>query len=1256
MHLLTAQAGGIIDGSEPVDLEQSPADIVILTSADTEIAGLAAAKAALGPSVPSLRLANLLQLTHNFSVDLYIEKTLTHAKLIIVRVLGGPNYWHYGLEEVRRIARARAIKLATISGAAYADPALDPYCTLGADQCERIWNYLVEGGPSNLCNMLRFCSHLIGEAPLPCPPEPLPKAGAYWPKWGRTNFEDLRRDWAAALPCAAITFYRALLQGGDLAPVDELVAKLTDTGLNALPIFVSSPKDRTAAELVRALLNAANAEAVINLTAFAISKPGDKWSPTILDDGERPVFQAILSGSNRTVWRKAARGLNARDVAMNIALPEVDGRIITRAISFKADNRRDDVTETGIVAHRAESDRVTFVAALVANWVRLKQLPVEERRVAIILSNYPTGDGHIGNGVGLDTPAGTLVLLQAMKEAGYGIGHLPDSGDALMDALKSRAGSPGTHDVAGGGADGEAIAMLSLDDYERALARLAPGLRAEIDGRWGPPQADPQFASSHGAFMIGAIWLGRTLLAVQPGRGQGLDPKDAHHDQTIVPPHHYLAFYFWIREKFGAHAVIHMGKHGNLEWLPGKALALSPGCYPEAALGPLPHIYPFIVNDPGEGSQAKRRTGAVIIDHLMPPLTRAETYGDLRHLEVLVDEYYEAASLDPRRTRLLGKQILDAASASGVNRDCGIERSDSEDDALAKLDNFLCDLKELQIRDGLHIFGKAPQGNSATDLLISLTRLDRGDGKGRNASLLRALSRDLELGAFDPLDVNYSYPWKGPRPDALQATTTDPWRSHGDTLERLELLARLLVSGARPCPAQWPNANSVLTFIEHELRPKVAASVDNEIANTLRALDGRFVEPGPAGAPTRGRLDVLPTGRNFFSTDTRTIPTKAAWELAKLSAEELVTVYRQDHGEWPRSFVISAWGTANMRTGGDDIAQALALIGAMPKWEDGSRRVIGYEILSLAELARPRIDVTFRISGFFRDAFPAQIDLLDSAIRAVASRDEPADANPIAAKVQASRDEQRAAGQSLEAAEQRAGARIFGSAPGRYGAGIKDIVIAGNWETREQLASAYMAAGSYSYGAGEDGAQRADAFASLLAATDAVVQNQDTREFDLLDSSDFFQFEGGAAAAIAELAGRAPAIYHNDHSRPERPVIRRLEDEIARIVRGRAANPKWIGSAKRHGYKGASEMAATVANLIGFAATTEAVGDHHFEALFEAYIVDPDTRSFLDKANPDALVDMAKRLCGAIERGLWQPRRNSAYGYLTALAGGADRQ
>jgi len=753
MHQLAALPGAIADGSPPVHLDQTPGDIVVLSAADMELAALAQARAKLDAAdFPSLRLASLLHLGDDHSVDHYAEDVIAHAKLVVVRLLGGRGYWPHGSDEIARICRDRDILVTFLPGDDQPDPELAALSTVTAEAQHRLWQYGVHGGPENALDFLKFAASLIGFDAEWREPRPLVRAGLYWPGLETPDLEAVRGEWKAESPVAALVFYRALVQAGNLKAIDALIEGLMKKGLNPLPVFVASLKDPVAAATLGELLSGAPPDVILNATGFAVSVPGIKRTPTPFDvigdvtgDTDRPgpvILQVVFSGGNEHDWRHGTRGLGPRDIAMNVALPEVDGRIISRAVSFKGLKRRDPLTETDIVEYEPVADRIEFVSDLAANWAALRLKPAAERRIALVLANYPNRDGRIGNGVGLDTPAATVNVLNALKEKGYSVTDIPADGAALFDRL-----------MAGPTNDFKALAnrnvteTLSMADYQLFLAALPESVRKAVDERWSGAEEDPFFipgGADGGSFAVPAFRLGNAAVCLQPARGYNINPKDSYHDPDLVPPHNYLAFHAWLRRGFNADAVVHMGKHGNLEWLPGKAMALSSECFPEAALGPLPNVYPFIVNDPGEGTQAKRRMSAVIVDHLTPPLTRAESYGPLRNLEQLVDEYYEAQDLDPRRLKVLKHDIMELCQQTGLDQDCGISGGEAETQAITKLDNYLCELKEMQIRDGLHVFGVTPEGRLLTDLLVALVRIPRvgardGEGdRGEGQSLLRA--------------------------------------------------------------------------------------------------------------------------------------------------------------------------------------------------------------------------------------------------------------------------------------------------------------------------------------------------------------------------------------------------------------------------------------------------------------------------------------------------------------------------------------
>ena len=1222
MHLLAAQPGALTDSDEAVDLAQTPGALVFLSAADTDLALITAAQEAVlldDPQAPALRAANIMQLAHPMSVDLYVERIIAQAKVVVVRVLGGKAYWSYGVEQLVSACQKSGAALAFLPGDDKPDAELRAWSTIDGTSYEALWSLLIHGGAVNARAAVEGLGQLAkGETPVFLAAEPLPENGA------------LSMPDASSGAVVPVVFYRALVQAGDLAPVHALTQALAEQGLRPLPIFLKSLKDAGSRAFLAQTFAAFPPSTIINFTAFSASKPGQSSddSPFGVD---APVIQAVLSGGSFEAWEQGTQGLGPRDLAMNVVLPEVDGRILSRAISFKSAGEPSPASECAIVRHQPVSNRVEWVAKLAASWARLRGVPTSERRVALVLANYPNKDSRIANGVGLDAPASTTTLLRALSAAGYAIGAAPsDDPKALMDLLLTGPTNldPSRHSTT--------TLHLSARDYEAFFAALDPQVRAAITERWGAPAADP-FWDGEG-FHLALHQFGNILLGIQPQRGYHLDIEGTYHDPDLVPPHGYLAFYAAVRAQ--AHAVVHVGKHGNLEWLPGKALALSRQCYPDAILGAMPQLYPFIVNDPGEGSQAKRRTAAVVVDHLTPPLTRAGLHGDLALLEADVDEYFQAAGLHPARAKLLVTDIVNKVYDFGLAADLGLSESEGEAAVLSKLDGFLCDLKDLQIRDGLHIFGCAPTGPQHRDLALALARPGFGDVASYIDALAQAEGFEGSLLALDPSMT-------------LRSESHPERRTVADHVEALEEQAQAILDETNGAP----NVACEATFdaIRAVIFPLIAQSTTREIEATLTGLSGRFVPPGPSGAPTRRRLDVLPTGRNFYSVDTRSVPTQAAWRLGWKSASLLVERFAQDNGDWPRRMLLSCWGTANMRTGGEDIAQALALLGVKPQWDTTSGRVTGFEVLPLDVLNRPRVDVTLRISGFFRDAFPGVMDLFDAAVKAVAALEEVERDNPLAHRVQAETARLTASGLDSADAARQASFRVFGSKPGAYGAGLQALIDSGAWEDPSKLAEAFLGWSSYAYGQQVAGRAAGEALRGQLRDVEAVIHNQDNREHDILDSDDYYQFEGGAFAAIRHLSGQSPKAYHNDHSEPERVKIRSLSEEMSRIVRGRATNPKWIEGVMRHGYKGAFEMAATLDYLFAFAATTDAVSPDHFQALYDATLAQDAVRDFMAEHNPEALKDMAARYLEAIRRGFWTPRSNTAGAALTDWStGGTD--
>ncbi|WP_420555267.1 cobaltochelatase subunit CobN [Neptuniibacter marinus] len=1286
MHLLAAQPGGFVDDEGIIDLNQTPADLVILSAADSSLGALAAAVSLYqeqGPldglakgQLADIRLANWMQLLKPAAYDLYEDKVLDKAKVVVLSLLGGASYWAYGFERLQDWAAADTDRtLIIVPGDDALDPQLIKASSVSEAECIRVWRYLREGGVDNSLHLLNALSSEYLALPLRWhEPTSLPKCLLYMPvtdektvrkesikALGQATFNEWQQRWAENVAkqnseaTALLLFYRSHLQSGNTEMFDQLIAELEDQGIKPLPVAITSLKDAESLALVNALLEQSRASLIINSTGFAsntvaspdlCSQPSEFYSPFMR---KVPVLQLVLSSSTEEDWQTHKQGLRSRDIAMQVVLPEMDGRIHTRALSFKSEAYYDDHSQVSVVRYQLHKERAQFVAQLVKRYASLSTKANSDKRIGVILANYPTKDGRIGNGVGLDTPASALNILQALQGAGYPLDSLPESGDQLIQALLGAVtNNPNTlHQL-------PCWQSIALADYQRCFRQLPEASQHAVLEQWGGPEQDIKYRN--GRLMLSGIRLGETFVGIQPARGFNIDLVANYHDPDLIPPHNYLAFYFWLRECYQVDAIIHVGKHGNLEWLPGKGSALSENCWPDIALGPMPHFYPFIVNDPGEGAQAKRRTQAVIIDHLMPPMSRAETYGEMAVLEGLVDEYYQAMGMDDKRQQWLRDEILKQVQDTHLLEELGASDLVDKDEVLTELDAYLCDIKEAQIRHGLHILGELPNPDKLAETLVALLRLPRGDDPSAQG-ILHNLAVDLNLAEgldhpFDPLEATQKS-WQGKKPKLLAAISDQPWRSEADTRERLELLALKLIQDyiLRPQSlddlAELPRIKEQLAYVQATLYRALLQSAELEIQSLLDGLQGIFVNPGPSGAPTRGRLDTLPTGRNFYSVDNRSIPSPAAWAIGERSAQALVERHLQDQGDYPRSLGLSVWGTATMRTGGDDIAQAFALMGVRPIWAPGSNRVVDFEIISSQLLGRPRVDVTLRVSGFFRDAFPNVMRLYDAAVQAIAALEEPGSSNTIQQNIQRRQQQLVEQGVSSEEALRQASYRVFGSKPGAYGAGLQGLIDERCWEQKSDLAEAYLNWGGYAYTGTfsvkstegvvqDDGVAVPETFQYQLSTLEAVVQNQDNREHDILDSDDYYQFQGGMSNAVEVYKGEAPQVYHNDHSNPQKPKVRTLKEELNRVIRSRLLNPKWIGAMQEHGYKGAFEMTASVDYLFAYDATTNLIADYQYEKVSDALVFDTQNREFLEQHNPHALEEIAERLLEATQRGLWQ--------------------
>jgi len=1251
--------------------------VLFVTTADTDILTAERALSGMPDDYPHVRAFNPVALETPEAQE-ELMTTLEDAGVVILRLLGGKQSMPQLFDQLVRDCRVRGIPLIALPGHQEWDEDLVTSCTVPVAEVETVFAYLMRGGVQNLENLFFFLSDTyLGTEYGHEAPTHIPWEGLYHPDVAQgTEVDDYIRDrFQAGKPRIALLFYRAHWMSGNLLTIDSLIHRLEAQGANVLPLFSYSLKhnpeedgqgNRTFTEYLADPDGVPKVDCIITTMGMSMSELSTEgptiaagWTVDYLDRLDVPIIQGIISTGTEEDWQESSLGLGPIDTAMSVALPEFDGRIISVPISFKQETGQNGASSGAaklsgrLQRYVPREDRVDYLARLSIKWANLRLKENSEKRIAIILSNYPTKDARIGNAVGLDTPASVVRVLNAMKSAGYHVTDIPESGDELVHRIIERCSND--RDSLTEEQLKMAVGHVTSRQYAEWFQGFPNKVAQEMTEAWGEPPG--QVYRTNGSLAIAGIDLGNVFIGLQPPRGFGEHPIAIYHSPDLAPTHHYIAYYRWIRDVFKADAMIHVGKHGTLEWLPGKGIGLSEACYPELALSDVPLFYPFIINNPGEGAQAKRRTHATIVDHLIPAMTTADSYGDIARVEQLMDEHYQCQTLDPAKLPLLEAQIWELVKAAELNRDLGIDDLPEDfGEFILEIDGYLCELKDAQIKDGLHILGEAPEDEQLIGLLCALTRLDISGIPSLRKSIAEALGLDYGSIIDEPAlsaDGNI-------HPALISADPDTPVRSQGDLLERIESLCReayrLLLAQdfdpdfVDPVVSQVlgqadPQTQHVLGYVADTIYPALQRTPD-EIGNLLRGLDGRFVPPGPSGAPTRGMANILPTGRNFYSVDPKTIPSPSAWETGKALADALLEKYLTEEGAYPEMVGLVVWGTSAMRTHGDDVAQILALLGVRPVWQPESRRVQGLEVIPVSELGHPRIDVTVRISGFFRDAFPNLINLLDQAVELAASQDESPEENYVLKHLQEDMSQGGAdavtpgpspTGRGETDGGVRAASlyRIFGSKPGTYGAGILAALDERNWETVEDLAEVYTAWGGYAYTQRDFGVSARPQFRQRFSQIVVAAKNQDTREHDIFDSDDYMQYHGGMIATVRALTGSNPRQFFGDSADPSRARVRDLQDEARRVFRSRVVNPKWIESMKRHGYKGAFELSATVDYMFGYDATAQVVEDWMYEDVTESYVLDPETQKFFQESNPWALRSIVERLLEAIERGLW---------------------
>lgn len=1266
------------------------AGILVLSQADTDLLTLHQAQTLLPDQFAPVQSAQVGRLPDDEAVDALLDQLLPNAQIVIARLHSTRSFIH-GLDRLQRWAAETNGFLLCLPAVEAFDPDLMARSTVGVPLAQAISVYFQCGGAQNLANgLLCLSDHLLVTGWGFEPPEELPLHGIYEISDCRLPIADCTEWVADPNPKSTVgfLFYRAHLLSGNTAFVDAIAAELQHRGLAVRAVYTQSLKESDAAGMplaLKLLQETGAIDVIVNTLSFALGDGGQAFTQV-----NAPMIQAITSSSDHAAWQRNGRGLSPLDTAMNVAIPEFDGRIIGVPVTFK------ETVADGGTRYAPDQERIQRLGGLVERMVALRHKPNAEKRIAFVFTNSAAKAARVGNAVGLDAPASLLMLLRRMQAAGYAFHGFPDDSDTLLHNLIDRCSYDTTWLT---DAQLERAYKLPVVRYQKWFDNAPAANRRDMVRQWGEP---PGKAYTHaGNFALAGLEFGNAFVALQPPRGYDMNPDEVYHRPDLPPPHNYYALYRWLREEWGADAIVHMGKHGTLEWLPGKSVGLSQECFPDLFLDDLPLIYPFIINDPGEGSQAKRRTHATIIDHMTPPMTSAGAYGALVELAQLVDEYYTAEQLDPAKLPLLQRQIWEVIQRHRLDDDLryllsadhgdhshdwdGAFLEDGTPTAFAELqgaqvahllediEGYLCELTGAQIRDGLHILGYMPADEQLVELLYHLLKLPNVQAPSLPATVARLWGED----------------WAALQ-EALGTRRTD-WtarqadiKTNADLLTAIEreckaLLTQLTatswtIAAVEQVVAAWAQDDSIQVFEKNPdaqtdlttilryactfIVPKLREGAHDEISNLFHALNGGYIPPGPSGAPTRGMAHVLPTGRNFYSVDPRALPTVASWQVGQGLATDLLKRYDREEGGYPESVGISIWGTSAMRTAGDDIAQVLALLGVRPVWQQENRRVTGIALIPLAELGRPRIDVVCRISGFFRDAFPHLITLLDNAVQAVIDADEPLDQNfprkhaltneaalRLAAHLPSGRSHERDLQDPFpvrplvldeQTIKERARYRIFGCKPGSYGAGILPLIDAKNWQSDADFARAYLTWGGYAYSNNTQGLPAQDEFAAALKTVQVATKNQDNREHDLFDSDDYLQYHGGMIATVRALTGKNPRRYFGDSSDPSRVKTRDLREEARRVFRSRVVNPKWIASMRRHGYKGALEVAATVDYLFGYDATANILEDWMYAKVAEEFLRNEEMQQFFADSNPWAWQAIAERLLEAIERGLWQ--------------------
>ena len=1158
---------------------------------------------------------------------------------IIIHVHGDVSYFKHFDEVKRAIENA---KVSAILNCTEFETTAEYRYLFRQEEPEyiRLLRYQEIGGDENMYATAVWALNTFDGCRLDVPDAVQPMTeGVYRPGQGAVSIAEGVRDIDnSERPVIAVFFHQKYWLVHNTEAIDSVIRHVVATGAVSLPIFMITHENQYTGSIgIRNIVDKylirdgrPIIDCVVNTMGFSqtlIADPGVGEQTAVDNFFARlgvPVLQAISLYNPPKEWEDSPLGLNAADISMSVVNPEFDGQIDTVPYGGTM------LDDTGVYRQVGIEDRCAMIADTAYRWAMLRHIPNAEKKIAILIYMYPPRQDLAGGGYGLDTLQSVSDLLHSMKDAGYSLDWLPENGKELVTRLLDGVTNDDNwkSEIQLREASVDMVSLLQYIDWFNELSERTKSRWIES---WGHPPGE--LHTLDGKFLLPGIMNGNVFIGFQPDRGKC--DTESYHDSRKAPPHQYLAFYRWLKHTFNAAAVVHMGTHGTLEWLPGKGAGLSRDCDPDIVLGNLPNVNPYIIDNPGEGMQAKRRSYAVITTHMIPAMTRAGGYDEIEELESAVQAYIKAKEYvqTDKIPSILQKVMeictrLNLLEEIGLSADSPTEKIESRMDGLY---DYVLEIKDAMIKDGLHILGEVPSGQRLDEMMYSLVRYRNGTVPSLRESIAASFGLDMEELLKDP---------SGMLPDG---------RLKGEAVDEIDDLSFELLGKMRECgfdpegcldaaheivPEGGSDLNEVVTFVCGFLKDAVYHMTD-EIDNILLALDGGYVLPGPSGCPGRGRAQILPTGKNFYSIDPDGVPWHSSWEIGSKMADQMVERYVKDNGTYPKSVGIILWATDTMKTGGDDVSYILKLMGLRPVWTGYGGRVKDLEVIPLSELGRPRIDVTMRISGLFRDTFPNLCRILDDGVVKIGELDEDDDSNYLAANLRKDTVEAIAAGIPADQARRQASIRLFGDAPGDYGCGISNAIETGAWHTVSDLGDIYVKNGCYAYGHGLQGEAYPEQFRKRLGSMDVTVKNHNTRAVDMLDMDDDMDNLGGMNAAVKAIKGKDAVSYMGDSSDMDNLKLRTAQEECRFIYRSKVDNPKWLEGLKQHGFAGAKELSKLFDFTVGWSATSDIVDNWMYDDLAERFVLNDETREWIKDENPYAMVSMLARLQEAIERGFW---------------------